>query len=223
MRVINLNNLSISEFRRLVQQIITNAQVEDDVRAGLADFGVRDADFETGQALFDAFSETVLSYQELWGKEKSAIQKRDDAIEALRDGAFAKHLARANVAFKSDVRAQSQLHLTSLNASQPTLSDWMADSQDFYGVLLKDDALFAQMATKGATRDELEEGAAAVAAIHVIDQEHVALVGLRQQARRDRDAKREDLTAWVRDLQGTARNVFPDRPDLLELLGFVVS
>jgi hypothetical protein len=223
MRVINLTTMSVNLLQKHVRQIIAGARGSERISGRLAERGYDAEAFDALQAQLDAFAESAAVFQRLDGEKEQAAQDFTEAVDAFRRGPFRTHVGLAQAAFTGEDGPRRLLGLDDGVGNLDTrYNEWHGKAVTFYDELQTNAGLQDALARVHFTAEELQSGADEVARIEGLQQRRNTLDADRQQARRDRDAVRDELETEVRRLQKLAQVVLRDTPDELEKLGFTV-
>jgi hypothetical protein len=217
-----LSNLSVNVLQKHVQQIITGARESERIAPRLAERGYDAEAFDALQAHLDAFADAASAYNRLDAEHQAAAQTFTEAAEAFRRGPFRDHVGLADAAFTGERGPQRLLGLDNgVGNVNTSYAEWHGLATTFYRELQSNDSLQDGIARVRLSEEEIQSGANEVARIESLQQRRNDLEAARQQARRERDAVRDDLETEVRRLQILAEVVLRETPDELERLGFV--
>lgn len=207
--------------RRLdaAQLAIGGALANADIQGYLAEYGYDLTRLQAGQALYQAALAAHHRQKLQYGNQHAATVEVNRLWRAAHAD-YTRYVKVARVALQDDHSAATQLALR--GRRKRPLSSWLLQAQQFYENALTDQAILAQLAGFGITRDKLEAGLAQVEAVEAANLLQENARGEAQDATQVRDAALKALEAWLNDFMAIARVALEPRPQLLEALGIVV-
>ena len=209
--------LTIAERLLAAQVAIENALGDADIRAALSGFGYDEARLRAGKARYD--EATVLA-----NRQKAEYGDQYGATEAVKsawaeaDRAYRVALQVARVAFKGRPQAHAALMLD--GERQRSLPGWLEQATVFYANLLGDADLLARLGNFGYTPARLTAEYAQVQAVAAANLAQEKEKGEAQDATRQRDARLDELDAWLADFKAIAQAALAEHPGWLEKLGW---
>jgi hypothetical protein len=206
---------SIPAFLTAAATTITNAQTQATIAAALAALGYDAAVIQEGQTLLDTARALCDTQIREYGEQYAATQAFEAACQQA-DTTYAAHRNLAKIAFKTDLRRQTDLHL---NDRKPrAFAPWYAQARHFYAAVLADPNAQTQLARYKITRDVLQAAQAQVEHAQTLKSAQEKEKGESQDATQRRDAALAALEVWLDDFKVVARIALADSPQLLESL-----
>lgn len=224
MRRIRVQRLSVSRFRTFTSFLLKHLRDDDFIASRLATRGWDAEATATLQETYDDFVVHVRRFETLRQKRENVSEQFRTERDAFHRERFRTHVQLVDWALENDTAARSRLKLDEGLASPRTpFAEWISLASDFYRRLGEEDALQAALASVHLTPEEIRDGADTVERLRRLSQKRGHLFADRQQARRDRDAKRRLVEQALMRLQSLAVPVFrTTSPEHLELFGFTV-
>jgi hypothetical protein len=209
--------LTIAERLLAAQVAIENALGDADIRAALSAFGYDEARLRAGKALYEEAVALANRQKAEYGDQYGGT----DAVKsawAEADRAYRVALQVARVAFKGYPKAHAALMLD--GERKRSLPGWLEQAAAFYANLLGDADLLARMGNFGYTSAKLEAEHALVQAVAAANLAQEKEKGEAQDATRQRDARLDELDAWMADFKAIAQAAMAENPEWLEKLGW---
>lgn len=208
---------SIDERLLEAQVALGNTRGDADVLAALSIFGYDEARLTAGQALYDAAVALVNRQKAGYGEQFEATAAVRAAWDAA-DAAYRRTLKVARVAFQDHPKARAALMLNGVR--KQSLAGWLEQALAFYGNLLANADLMAGLAELGYDQAKLEAEQALVQAVVAANLAQEQEKGAAQDTTQARDAKLDELDAWMADFKAIAQVALAEHPQWLEKLGF---
>ena len=123
----------------------------------------------------------------------------------------------ARIAFRGNTEAQSALMLNGARHQQ--LSNWLEQTDTFYGNLLAHDDLLAVMVPFGYDYAKVEGEMGLITAVHEANRAQEHAKGAARASTKARDAKMRELSEWVADYKVIVRIALGETSQMLEGLG----
>jgi len=209
--------LSIDARLLAAQVAIDNALANPDILAALEIFNHGVTKLTVGRTLYEEVLPLVNQQKLEYGEQYEATETVK-ALWAEADAAYMRTLKVARVALRDNVKAQAAMMLT--GPRKRTLSGWIEQVEAFYGNLLANADLLAAMAFFGYNQTKLEAEAALLQAVRAANLIQEKEKGEAQEATKLRDAKMDELDAWMADFKAIAQVALEEHPQWLEILGF---
>ena len=187
------------------------------VKAAMAAYGYTPARYEEGQSLLNQLLMLEqVKKDEYRAKEQIARNLLDNEREMHQR--FLEHRTLAKWIFRQDVDNYRRLELFRPIAGQQATK--ISQIQQFYREVLKSPSLFTR---HGLPKAELEQAQSMIEAIVEARRERQQKAGEAQHATQQRDEARRALRTWVSDFRTVARVALREEPQLLEVLGMMVT
>ena len=199
-----------------VQLAIENALADQDLLAELALFGYDEAKLNAGKQLYQEALTLVNQQKVEYGEQYEATEGLRQVKEEA-DKAYMRSLKVARIALRGNVQARTALMLG--GPRKRSLAGWLSQAQAFYANLLADANLMWKMANFGYDQVKLETEQALVLAVLQADQAQQKEMGEARQATQVRDAKLDEMDAWMHDFINIARVALEEQPEKLATLG----
>ncbi len=207
---------SIDERLLAAQVAIHNGLGDAGILAELSIFGYDEAKLKAGKRLYNEALALV-------NQQKAEYGDQFEATEAVRlawdeaNQVYMRALKIARVALKGKQRAKAALMLG--GERKQSLSGWLEQAGAFYTNLLADAGLMAEMANFGYDQPKLEAEAALIGAVVEANLAQEEEKGEAQEATQLRDAKLDELDAWIADFKAIAQVALEEHAQWLEKLG----
>ena len=183
-------------------------------------FGYDQPRLQAARALFDAVMALVAAQKREYGDQYEATAVLQTAWDNA-DIAYKRTLKVCRILFKGNVKATGALSLS--GRRKKSLSGWMEQAVNFYTNLLSVPELSAALVEFGYDQARLEAEAALVQAVVDANAAQDKERGEAQEATLARDAKLDELDAWVARYKQVAQLALEASPQPLEQLGWVVK
>ena len=209
-------NQRIDQRLLAVQLAVENTLSDQELSAELALFGYDEAKLNVGKSLYEEAQALVNQQKAQYGEQYEATQALHQAKEKA-DKAYMRTLKVARIALRGNVQAHTALMLGGVR--KLSLAGWLAQAQAFYANLLADPNFMAQMANFAYDQAKLEAEQALVLAVLQADQVQQKQMGQARQATKIRDAKLDEMDAWMVDFISIARVALEEQTEKLAALG----
>ncbi|MEQ9440181.1 MAG: hypothetical protein RIG62_14100 [Cyclobacteriaceae bacterium] len=207
----------------IVQQLdqadvmLTNALNEPTIRQRLAAVGYSEAKIQLGISTVANARAQAKSHQVSYTSKKLASRQVQTELVSLRQ-LLVEHRAVARMAFRHQPEMHVTLQLdTKISRKQ---SVWLDQAADFYESLLTQAKV---MQRYDVTKDELEQARGQLQSIKNLRLNNLQKKGKAQHATQQRDVALKELSQWLSRFKAAARLALADEPQLLEVLGIVVT
>ncbi|MFA9212553.1 MAG: hypothetical protein ACEQSR_01735 [Candidatus Methylacidiphilales bacterium] len=166
----------------------------------------------------------VSNLEALNQKQKKEYSEQYDATEnyirdwKLLNNTYAEHVELARILFENDTNNYVQLGL--IGKRKDSFSGYIQQAKLFYANALKDQNVIDQLATKGITKQELDDTAAIITKVEEEKYKQTKETGEARQATKDRDAVYDELAKWYSEFKRTALIALSNKPQLGVILGF---
>jgi len=209
-------NKKSTDFIQQARTLIENAAGTPEIAKALAVYGYTEARFKDGLDLLGR-TEKLMMRKNMESGEK--IEATADFVKAWREAnvMYIKTLKIARIALEDEAKSDAGLLLS--GARKQTFSGWSFQASNFYGNLLSRKALVDKMGVYGYNKEALAKEK------DVVDQavktygRHAIQSGEAQVATQEKDAKLDELDAWVSALRAVCEIALSDDREQLEKLG----
>lgn len=201
------------------QQAIDGTLNNPDIVQAVALMGYDQPRLEAARALYDEVVALVAAQKREYGEQYEATTDLQAAWDAA-DLAYKRTLKLCRLAFRDSPKKQNSLGLS--GNRKKSLGGWIEQTLTFYLNLLGDADLIAELAVYGYDQAKLQAESDLVQAVVAARAAQNKERGEAQEATLSRDAKLDELDAWVSDYKVIAEIALADSPQMLEQLGWVV-
>jgi hypothetical protein len=217
------SRLSVEELLTEAKTILTNAEAPGIVPERLAEYGWSSERLSELRAVLSDFAAAANHYLDVKATESTATSTFNESVDAFRRGPFRSHVTLVGAVFTGDVAVRNQLQLDDgLTTLSTHYDNWQPRAARFYQSVLSDASMQEALAEYNVSPEDLQQGADELDRLEALHSRRTDLSGERQQARQDRDAKREVLETELRRFQSFAEVALQDTPERLEGLGFTI-
>jgi len=210
------NKSTHAEFLQGARTLIENAAGIPELAGVLSGYGYDQARFAQGLALMDEAESLARKQAADHGGKREATQERSKAWE-LANGAYAKTLKVARMAFSSDAKAVAALKL--LGPRKMSMAGWYDQASTFYDNLSAEPRFLEGLGRFGYGPEKIAHEKSLVERVRDKAHEQTYGTGSAQASTAARDRKLRELDTWVTELRTICRIAFYETPQELEKLG----
>jgi len=213
--------------KRSIEDRLLEAQVAIDnslniptILNAVSAFGYDQPRLQAARALYDAVMVLVAAQKREYGDQYEATAVLQTTWDNA-DAAYKRTLKVCRILFKGNTGAAAALELS--GSRKKSLSGWLEQVPAFYINLLGNADYITALAEFGYDQARLEAEAVLVQAVVDANAAQNKERGEAQDATLARDAKLDELDAWVARYKKVAQLALEESPQMLEQLGWVVK
>jgi alkyl sulfatase BDS1-like metallo-beta-lactamase superfamily hydrolase len=132
---------------------------------------------------------------------------------------YMKHVKIARIEFEDNRLAYESLMLSGRRKND--IAGWLVQATTYYTNALQNDTFKTALAVRGITEEVMLAMQGKLNEVKAADEAQQKEIGEAQQATKDRDLKLNELDDWMSKFEPLARIALEEKPQLLEILGFL--
>lgn len=197
--------------------MIRNAKNHPVIQQKLAEWGYSQQHMLQGTVALEELEAVQQEQEECYNTKSNIDRNWRTQLASLRKS-YAEHRAVAKIVFRHQPELLQRLRLHQpMPRRQP---DWVMQTRAFYRVIVSESK---EMQKLGIKAEDLTQTQATVNALLNLQEQRLQCKGDAESATQKRNEVRAKLRAWQQEFIRMAKMALKDDPQLLEVLGIVVT
>lgn len=216
----NWQSQSIEQRLQFTDIALGNALSDAEISAELAAVGYDSTKIQAGQTLLNAVRDFSRDQIVQYSEQYAASEEMNTAW-AEADKVYMRTVKLARIALRDNLKEQLALGLQ--GQRKRTMTGWLNEAKLFYVNAMASDVAKTAMLVFGYTDEKWADEVALIDALAEKVRAREVEKGEAQNATKQRDAKMDELDAWMQDFVAVARIALEEWPQRLEKLGIFVA